>query len=103
MVLYGRGVSTSRCGHRRGWCCIVCAEELTSCKGVMEYVDRIFVSALTDFLAFRSLSLLKKPRRGRDLERNVVGVQDRKKQQEDDMWKGLQDYMASWDAEKRRP
>ena len=27
---------------------------------------------------------------------------DRRKQQEDDMWKEFKDYMASWDTEKRR-
>ena len=44
----------------------------------------------------------KRIRKLREEKALLEDAQDKKKQQEDDTWKELEDYMASWDAEKRR-
>ena len=44
---------------------------------------------------------IRKLREEETLKELLEDVQDRKKQQEDDMWKELEDYMTSSDPEKR--
>ena len=57
----------------------------------------------TRAVMIRGLKRIRKIREEEETRKELLeDVQDRKKQQEDDMWKELQDHMTSWELDKRR-